>query len=358
MAKSQLIRCVDGLRAFAISLVVLSHAGIHLEGKIGVEIFFVISGYLITKNLIDEYKTFGSISRINFYIRRFSRLYPSLALVACLTTIFLIISKEFESSYMNGLMYLLTFSTDLAIWLGSQEISHFFNFSWSLGVEEQFYLIWPSIFILSVRIKRLRKFFLFLLLMGSILFSFFWRLGHGGREHSVDALYFGPLSHLGALAGGCLIAFPLFTKLFLIYRKKFPRAMVFIAWCSVIGLVYTSHYPSPIPFGLDVSDLLFASIAAMYLVGFLVNHEEGLLARFFGCGFLVLIGRLSYTLYLFNILFFEFSKFILQKDLGEYNILEMISVLVLLHIFCYIVFKYYEMPLRRYINLRQIPRTS
>lgn len=350
-----MIKSLDGLRALAIGLVVLSHAGFHLEGKIGVEAFFVISGFLITKNLLDEYKAVGSVSFRNFYIRRFSRLFPALVLVAISTTIFLVIVGEFKSSYISSLVYMLTFTTDLWIWLGSEKITHFFNFSWSLGVEEQFYLVWPVILLFVIRLKRMQKPLLVLLCFGVILLSFFWRLAHSGPNHSVEALFFGPIAHLGALAGGCLVAFPATSRFFLQCKERFPRAMTLTGWSCLIGLVYVSHYPSPVPFGLDESALLFASGASIILVGYLVNNETDFLARVFGSKLLVLVGRLSYTLYLFNIIFFEVTQLILKKNLAEFGSTELAVMLVLLAIFCHLVYRFYEMPLRKMINTRQLP---
>lgn len=308
-----MIKSLDGLRALAIGFVVLSHAGFHIEGKIGVEVFFVISGFLITKNLLEEYKALGTISFRNFYIRRFARLFPALVLVAITTIVFLMIAREYEPIYIASLVYMLTFTTDLWIWLGSEVITHFFNFSWSLGVEEQFYLVWPVILVFVLRLKRMQRPLLLLFFFGLILFSFLWRLGHSGSNHSVDALFFGPLAHLGALAGGCLIAFPATSRFFLLCKERFPTATTLTGWSCLISLFYVSHYPSPVPFKLDISALLFASGASIILVGYLVNNETDLLARVFGSKLPIFVGRLSYTLYLFNIVFFEIIQFILKK---------------------------------------------
>lgn len=332
---------------------VLSHAGFHIEGKIGVEIFFVISGFLITKNLREEYKALGTISFRNFYIRRFARLFPALVLVAITTIVFLMIARKYEPIYIASLVYMLTFTTDLWIWLGSEKITHLFDFSWSLGVEEQFYLLWPVILVFVFRLKRIQRPFLLLLLFGLILFSFLWRLSHSGSNHSVDALYFGPIAHLGALAGGCLIAFPTTSRFFLLCKERFPTATTLTGWTCLISLFYVSHFPSPVPFKLDISALLFASGASIILVGYLVNNETDLLPRIIGAKLPIFVGRLSYTLYLFNIIVFEIIQFTLKRNLSEFNLAELAIMFVLLLNVCFVIYRFYEMPLRKLINRLQ-----
>jgi peptidoglycan/LPS O-acetylase OafA/YrhL len=345
-----MINALDGLRAGAVSLVVLSHAGFPLEAKIGVEIFFVISGFLITKNLLQEYKTNGTIILRNFYIRRFSRLYPSLLLVVVVTVIYLLIIEEYKSNYVLSVISMLTFTTDLLIWLNSTEVPIFFNYSWSLGVEEQFYLIWPVVLISILRMRHLRRFFFFMSLCLMFAFSYLWQFTHTGAGHSSESLYFVPFSHLGALAGGCLVALPSSSDFFAIFKKRFPNTFSFIGWSCGLTLVYLSHYASPIPFKIDESSLLLCTLSAIMLVAYLVNYKDSFLSKVIGSRIPVFIGRLSYTLYLFNIIFFYFYKNMMNKSLSESNVIQISFTLSMLIFSCYVIYTFYEMPLRKYIN--------
>jgi peptidoglycan/LPS O-acetylase OafA/YrhL len=349
-----MIKSLDGLRAVAIILVVLDHAGLHLEGKIGVELFFVISGFLITKNLHEEVELSGRVSFRNFYIRRFARLYPSLLLAVVVTILFLLILGRFDSNVLQHGIYMLTFTTDLWIWLGAKELSHFFNYSWSLGVEEQFYLVWPICFILIHRINFSRKIIAFYSTFGLLSLSAFWTFFHSGPGHDVDGLYFGPVSHLGALACGSLIAFPETSNFFVKRSLRFPKSTSFIGVLSLMGLLYVSHYPSPVPFNFDPSSLIFATILSFILVGIFANFRSTFLVKIFELNLPVMIGRLSYTLYLFNIIFFQAVEAVTGKKLAYFNALQLAGILVFLVITCQLIYFYYESPLRKRINRYQV----
>ena len=150
---------IDGLRAIAVSIVVLFHAFPALipAGFIGVDIFFVISGFLITGILLDELTDGVTLKAMlgQFYARRIKRIFPSL-LVVLLTTLilawFILLDTEFKQlgyHIFGG----ASFTSNLILW---SEVSYFDNSSdskpllhlWSLGIEEQFYILWPLLIIL------------------------------------------------------------------------------------------------------------------------------------------------------------------------------------------------------------------
>lgn len=144
---------LQGLRALAVTLVVITHAAPHWVpgGYVGVDIFFVLSGFLITGMLVNEKQTSGDIAFFRFYCRRFKRLFPAMVtmiMITCVTAVVLLSAYEFEQ---------LTSSTPFALsWLSNihfaySHVGYFddisssdlFLHTWSLGVEEQFYLAWP-----------------------------------------------------------------------------------------------------------------------------------------------------------------------------------------------------------------------
>ncbi|MEM7195342.1 MAG: acyltransferase family protein [Pseudomonadota bacterium] len=144
---------LQGLRAIAIILVVLAHSGLGYfsGGFVGVDVFFVLSGFLITGLICSEIKKTGKLNIARFYSRRLSRLLPALGvmLVVTLIVVYVLFSpKQLHSQLLTGL-----FSS---IWLSNvffyfREVDYFDEYSkhdlflhtWSLGVEEQFYLVWP-----------------------------------------------------------------------------------------------------------------------------------------------------------------------------------------------------------------------
>jgi peptidoglycan/LPS O-acetylase OafA/YrhL len=144
---------IEGLRAIAIVLVLLFHAGLAPRGGfVGVDVFFVISGYLITGLLSREAERSGQISLVQFYARRARRLLPAATLVLVTTTVFLqffadtaersifAMDAVAASSYVANWRFMLRSVDYLAEDVQRSPFMHF----WSLSVEEQFYFVWPG----------------------------------------------------------------------------------------------------------------------------------------------------------------------------------------------------------------------
>ncbi|MGW0855482.1 acyltransferase family protein [Streptomyces sp. NPDC002690] len=155
---------IQGLRAVAVGLVVLSHAGVAgvAGGYVGVDVFFVISGFLITSLLLREHASTGRVSIRAFYARRALRLLPaaSLVTVATLAGAWAFLSKarlaEYAGDALSSALYLVNFrlarsGTD---YLAQDSPPSPFQHFWSLAVEEQFYLVWPLLLLLALRLAR------------------------------------------------------------------------------------------------------------------------------------------------------------------------------------------------------------
>jgi peptidoglycan/LPS O-acetylase OafA/YrhL len=142
---------LDGVRAIAITLVFANHfyESPMPEGWIGVDVFFVLSGYLITSVLLDEFRRTGGVSLINFYMRRVLRLTPALALLA----LFQFARSPFSDNGWQVREATLIGAAYLENWnkvfeFGPQD---FMGHTWSLAIEEQFYWLWPLIFLFLVK---------------------------------------------------------------------------------------------------------------------------------------------------------------------------------------------------------------
>lgn len=183
---------LQGLRAIAVSLVVLSHAGVPWlpGGFIGVDVFFVLSGYLITGLLIREFEQTGRIDLLGFYTRRLKRLLPALALMIAFTVGLAgwllasfearaqLASAPYAATWTSNLYF--TFTTfDYFDELASRDL---FLHTWSLGVEEQFYLVWPLLLLAlllagpaqrQIQSSRARVIVLGLVTLAGLAFSLF-----------------------------------------------------------------------------------------------------------------------------------------------------------------------------------------
>lgn len=185
---------LQGLRAISIILVVLNHVGVSFVpgGFVGVDVFFVLSGYLISGLLIQEYTNRGSIDLLQFIARRLRRLLPALFLML---SVVVLISSVLLSSYevlqqTASVLYATTWTSNLFFSLSTinyfEEIKSrdLFLHTWSLGVEEQFYITWPVlILIIFTVLKKLQVgthgrsqllTMLMVLFLGSLGLSWYW----------------------------------------------------------------------------------------------------------------------------------------------------------------------------------------
>ncbi|GGN62931.1 acyltransferase [Actinoplanes lobatus] len=201
---------IEGLRAVAVTLVVLSHAGAgrFAGGYVGVDVFFVISGFLITTLLLAEQTRAGRISLRRFYARRALRLLP-VATVVVLSTVagawFLLPATRFHEITVDAL-----YSTFYGInWrLAGQGVDYMaaaaepspLQHLWSLAVEEQFYLVWPLLILITARSRRLLVAALSVLVAGSLTLSV-WQTGE-----SAPWAYFGSHTRAWELGAGALVA--------------------------------------------------------------------------------------------------------------------------------------------------------
>ncbi len=226
--RPQYIDEIQGLRGVAILLVLLSHSQFLMfeGGFVGVDIFFVLSGFLISRLLLKEYLSYGAIDYFSFYRRRFLRLFPSMIAMLSLT---LFIASYVLSGYeleamTQSFFYAVTWTSNLYFsfvnigYFDEIELRDMFLHTWSLGVEEQFYLIWP--FVISACLLFLSKSFLVSagkgyrriagLFLGGALVGFFLMVVLAGYK-PVWAYYFMPARiwqfSLGAFVCACTFSY-------------------------------------------------------------------------------------------------------------------------------------------------------
>ncbi|RCS29027.1 acyltransferase [Rhodanobacter denitrificans] len=150
---------IEGLRALAILLVVAAHAGVPwlAGGFVGVDVFFVLSGYLITGLLLQEIAKTGRLQFANFYARRLRRLLPALLLMLLCTCLFALValapgeqgSQAVAAATASVWFSNIHFAFAKLDYFSPGAASNLFLHTWSLGVEEQFYLVWPALMLLA-----------------------------------------------------------------------------------------------------------------------------------------------------------------------------------------------------------------
>jgi peptidoglycan/LPS O-acetylase OafA/YrhL len=300
---------LDGLRALAIGAVLAQHAGIpRVSGYHGVTLFFVISGFLITSLLLRERASTGSIDLRRFYLRRFARLGPALVVVVLVTWGWLALTAEPVSSYWAGIVGSLTYTTDLLQAVtGNGGVGQYYQWSWSLGVEELFYLIWPAALLVLVKGRSIRAAVTLLIAGIAGVWALRVALVTTGTTH--ERYFFAPDTNADALLLGALLAFVLF---------RFPNHRVLRVVGRVIGpiglvafVALILPHLSIVPAQVDQGAFGEAALASAALVFWMATSPSGWVARLFSWKPAVLVGKLSYGLYLWNLLtIFAFTSIV------------------------------------------------
>lgn len=199
---------IDGLRAIAVSAVVLHHAfpNAFPGGYVGVDIFFVISGYLISSIILGQLQR-GTFSFREFYARRVKRIFPALLLVLCSTLTagwYLLTAEELRQLGKHALAG-TAFLSNFAFWreagyfdasAASKPLLHL----WSLAIEEQFYIFWPLLLFFAFRIKQ----YLWAVVLGLLLASFAWNIWLVNTD--ITAAFYNPAARFWEMLIGAMLA--------------------------------------------------------------------------------------------------------------------------------------------------------
>lgn len=295
---------LDGVRGVSILVVLFEHGYLFLYGRggfLGVDIFFVLSGMLITALLAQEWQETSSISFKKFYARRALRLLPALFALVIFTSIQTLLFPP-ETGILPVFKHLLAVLFYLANWVeGNRVIGH----TWSLSIEEQFYIVWPLLFFLLLRLRLSPRQILLVLFAGTALVVvhrarlFYSR--YGGISPQFDfRLYTGTDTRCDSLLVGCMAGVLLAWQMlpgsasFL----KSLRVIVFIS-CAVMGLsiIFVPIYWSYLYYG----GFTLIAIAIASIIVFLMLSPGSLISKVFQWPLLTWFGRLSYSLYLWHV---------------------------------------------------------
>lgn len=332
------VKEIQGLRALAVILVIAFHAKFLSGGFVGVDIFYVISGYLITGLLLRELKETGSISLRNFYARRIKRLLPSTFLVLVSTAIvsFMVMPSSARSNLGRNIIAAALYVSNyvFAWWqndyqnLGStpSPIIHF----WSLAVEEQFYLIWPLLILLAARNSRTSR--AFKVLVGVTIFSFILSL-LATPKYPIWSFYSLP-TRAWELGLGALVL--LARDLPIPWNKLRWTNWVALATLLVAAFIFNENTLFP-----GVAALLPTLGAAYLLIS--VRELPALLSRILNLRLIQWIGDISYPLYLWHWPALVLPVYIFHSPL---NLLQRIGSILLTFLLAGLTHRYVENPLR------------
>jgi len=345
MRKLEHRKDIEGLRAIAILLVIAAHAKIPwLQGGfIGVDIFFVISGFLITRILANEISNTGYINFLDFYARRLKRLLPTLILVIAITALtlyFLLqpidqLTQAKAGAAASLWLSNIYFSYTTFDYFGVQAESNAFLHTWSLGVEEQFYLIWPALIIAIWAIhKSINYFKVYLIIL--TLVSFYYCVSISKNNPDL-AFYLMPLRawqfSIGALV---CIAAEKTIAIKNVYSQTIIWSGVGIIAISAVTLGNNITYPSfwaLLPTAATAMLIFIGSTNTTHIVNKLLTSLP-----------LQLIGKTSYAWYLWHWPILIIGNILLpQISIGETLFLIFLS-----WILAAVTFYYFENPIRHW----------
>jgi len=328
---------IDGLRAIAVIPVILFHAGFNVFGGgfVGVDVFFVISGYLITTIIAQDLQK-DQFSLLSFYERRARRILPALALVALITSVFsyfILFPNDF-SDFSKSLIGLSTFTSNIFFWRDSGYFSSAAELkpmihTWSLAVEEQFYIFFPLFFMLVWTFGKQ-----IVLISLVLIFLLSLSLAEWGTHHYPTASFFLLPTRGWEIVIGSLCA---------IYILQYPQRKM-IKFAGLIGLfliiysVFFFNVDTPTPSLYTLVPTLGAALIILY------SNKQTIEGRLLSRPFFVGIGLASYSAYLWHQPIFALLRHVFLNDL---NLMTVMAALIMISILSYLTLRFIERPFRR-----------
>lgn len=357
--KSKYLPSIDSLRALAVLAVIIYHVDVNYlpGGFLGVDLFFVLSGYLISSLIIKEYKKIGSVNLYNFYIRRARRLLPAVYFMITVGLVVMVLFNEvlLRKSHLDAIFGYLYSSN---WWYIFHKLDYFDSFGaqspfkhlWSLAIEEQFYMIFPLLFLLVNRKKKskdgtykLNKNFLYVVL-GLIIVSLIAHIILFDINN-ISRIYFGTDTRVFSLLVGVVgaILYPmerLHAKVTLQQNMIYSVVSLVSIATLITVMIYTSEYNTWLYRG---GFLLVAVLGLIVIIS--SGKQHTLMSRLLSFKPVVFIGKISYSLYLWH-----FPVLVLTtpvSEIGNPNIYFVILRVILTFVVAIVSYVFVETPIRK-----------
>ena len=378
--KSKYLPSIDSLRALAVLAVIIYHVDVNYlpGGFLGVDLFFVLSGYLISSLIIKEFRKTGTVNLYNFYIRRARRLLPAVYFMITVGLVVMVLFNEvlLRKSHLDAIFGYIYSSN---WWYIFHKLDYFDSFGaqspfkhlWSLAIEEQFYMIFPLLFLLVNRKKKskdgtfkLNKNFLYVV-VGLILVSLIAHILLFDINN-INRIYFGTDTRAFSLLVGVVgaILYPMER----LHTKVTPQQNLIYSVISLVSIatlitvmIYTSEYNTWLYRG---GFLLVAILGLIVIIS--SGKQHTVMARLLSFKPVVFIGKISYSLYLWH-----FPILVLTTpvaEIGNTNIYFVILRVILTFVVAIVSYVFVETPIRKlgfknYIKvifkkLKKCPRKS
>ncbi len=339
---------IDGLRAIAVLPVILFHAGFKSfsGGFVGVDIFFVISGYLITTIILGELEH-DKFSIVNFYERRARRILPALffVMLVCLPFAWLWLFPSDMQDFSKSLVAVSTFSSNVLFWRSSgyfdaaSELKPLLH-TWSLAIEEQYYVFFPLFMMLFWKLGK--KWLL--IALGFVFFAILSQWGVYAKP--VASFYLLPTRSWELLVGA-FAAFYMSSSIYKEHRRGINEIAGWLGICLIITSIAIYSNNTPFPGLYAVPPVLGTLLVILYA------NQYTTVGKFVGNKLFVGVGLISYSAYLWHQPLFAFAR---HRSLLEPSTAVLLSISVASLILAYFSWSFVEAPFRNksIINRKQI----
>ena len=373
---------LDGIRALSVLAVIVYHANkIWLPGGfLGVEVFFVISGYLITLLLLAESEKNGTVSLKDFWLRRARRLLPALWIVVLGVVVFAaLFQREILGTLRGDVVAALFYGFNwFQVWVGTSYFTSFefvpLRHLWSLAVEEQFYLVWPIIMLVVARFGKQRlpvvsSFFVLIAVAMAVYMAVVYQPGtistindtpeqfmslFGQSVSRVDYLFLGTFTRSSGLLLGAALA--IWWRPWLLQNSRAGESKLYdiVGFGGLVALALMMWRFHTVIEGTDGGtvgyDLLFrggfflTDLASVALIAAAVHPGSKIIAKSLSNPVLVWLGRRSYGFYLFHWPVFQFYRRFAGQGLTPYEFVVLVLLALALTELSY---RYIETPVRQ-----------
>ncbi len=340
---------IDGLRALAVLPVILFHAGFEIfsGGYVGVDVFFVISGYLITTILIEDIER-DRFSIANFYERRARRILPALffVMLLCIPFAWMWMLPSQLKDFLQSVAAVSLFSSNVLFWRESgyfdaaaeeKPLLH----TWSLAVEEQYYVLFPIFLFLAWRLGKRRVFWMIVVFAGASL-----ALSEWGWRHLATANFYLAPTRAWELFAGSIAAFIVLKR-----GVKANNALALLGLAAILFAIFAYDGSTPFP-------SVYALIPVVGVVLLVLFADQStFVARLLSTKLLVGIGLISYSAYLWHQPLFAFAR-ICSVDAPNPTIMLMLAAAAI--VLAAISWRTVEVPMRnrRLVTRSQVFATS
>ena len=366
--KTRYLPSIDSLRALAVLAVIIYHIDVNYlpGGFLGVDLFFVLSGYLISSLIIKEYKKTGTLNLYNFYIRRARRLLPAVYFMITVCLVFMVLFNGvlLRKSHLDAVFGYIYSSN---WWYIFHKLDYFDSFGaqspfkhlWSLAIEEQFYMFFPLIFLIFNRRKKeegeqssLNKNFIYIVL-GLILMSLITHILLFDINN-INRIYFGTDTRAFSLLVGVVgaLIYPM-DKLSSPTNAKESVLYSVVSLTSISTLIAVMFYTSEYNTWLYKGGFLLVAILGLIII-ISSGKQHTFISKALSFRPIVFIGKISYSLYLWHFPIIVLTTPV--SEIGNPNLFYVTLRIILTFIAATLSYLFVETPIRKlgfvnYINL-------